>query len=111
MNPQPKLTIELYGQPFEITKQAVSEALEQITPEEREGLMRKVMAPDKPELDLSQVTDLEFDGIDHSDYPDFCDAYVCEATYQGRDMTEDELDDLNENYSGFVHEKLFDHLY
>ena len=55
------------------------------------------------DLDYSQIDDVEMDGIDTRDYPDFCDAYVASATYKGRDMTQAELDRLNED-GDFVHE-------
>jgi hypothetical protein len=32
-----------------------------------------------------------------SDFPDFCDAYIASATYDGRDMTEEELEELNDD--------------
>jgi hypothetical protein len=48
-------------------------------------------------LDYSQIADVVVASIDLSDYPDFCDAYVESATYQGRDMTEEELEVLNED--------------
>ena len=60
-------------------------------------------------MDLKQVEDIEFDGINHKDAPDYCDAFICKATYKGRDMTDDELDELN-NDGGFVHQELMDYL-
>ncbi len=35
-------------------------------------------------LDYTKIEDVEVDGIDTSDYPDFCDAYIAAATYRGR---------------------------
>lgn len=37
--------------------------------------------------------------INHSDYPDYCDAYIEWAAYQdtGEELTDSELDDLNED--------------
>ena len=32
-------------------------------------------------------SDLEWDGIDHRDYPDYCDAYVVRGMINGREMT------------------------
>lgn len=49
MKPKENLYNEMYSGMREI-KQSVSEALELIEPEERERLMRKNEAPDKPEL-------------------------------------------------------------
>ena len=63
------------------------------------------------ELILKDIRILSFDDIDHKDYPKFCDAVASKATYQGRDMTDEELDYLNDNHSDFVHEKLMDYLY
>ena len=61
-------------------------------------------------IDTSQVEDIEIDGIDTRDYPDFCDAFILEATYKGREMTDEELEALNED-SDFVHDKVMESLY
>lgn len=53
-------------------------------------------------LDYDLIEDVEVAGIDTSDYPDFCDAYIASATYDGREMTEAELETLNED-SDFVY--------
>ncbi len=60
-------------------------------------------------LDYSKIDDVEIDGIDSRDYPDFCDAYVCSASYEGREMTEEELEVLNEDRD-FIHEKVWDQI-
>lgn len=61
---------------------------------------------------LDLIVDIEFEGIDWSDYPDFCDAQVVRATWSfGRDLTEAELDELNDQHRDFVYEKLMEHLY
>lgn len=51
----------------------------------------------KMKLDYSKIDDIDLDGIDHNDYPDFCDAFICAATYNGREMTDEELDVLNDD--------------
>ena len=61
-------------------------------------------------IDTSQVEDIEVDGINPRDYPDFCDAFILEATYKGREMTDEELEALNED-SDFVYEQVMEHLY
>lgn len=61
-------------------------------------------------LDYSKITDVELDGIDRKDYPDFTDAHITSATYDGRAMTDEELDELNEDH-GYVHEKVFNHIF
>ncbi len=54
-------------------------------------------------LDYSKISDVEVDGIDTNDYPDFCDAFISNASYDGRDITEEELEALNDD-SEFVYE-------
>ncbi len=61
-------------------------------------------------LDYTQIENIEVDGIDTRDYPDFCDAYIAAATYQGRDMTEEELETLNDD-GEFVYNAVQDRLY
>lgn len=43
------------------------------------------------------VTDIEVDGIDTRDYPDFCDAFISSATVNGRKATDWELDQLSDD--------------
>lgn len=43
------------------------------------------------------LTDLVADGIDMRDYPDFADAFITSAYVDGREATEDELDEINQN--------------
>ena len=55
-------------------------------------------------IDYSLISDVEVDGIDYSDYPDFCDAHICAAWWaDGREFTDEELDALNED-SDYVYE-------
>jgi hypothetical protein len=61
-------------------------------------------------LDYSKIDDIQVEGIDTRDYPDFCDAYVSYATYKGKEMTESQLERLNEN-SSFVYECVLEYLY
>lgn len=54
---------------------------------------------------------IEFDGIDHSDYPDFADAFVSYAEHpDGTPLTDDELDILNDDY-GLVHELVWNYIH
>ena len=61
-------------------------------------------------MNKSKINNIKFEDIDYSDYPDFCDAFISSAEYDGRDMTEDELDELNEDRE-FVYEKLLEYLF
>ena len=48
-------------------------------------------------MDYKKITNVVLDGIDLEDYPDFCDAYIVSADYDGEPMTEDQIDKLNED--------------
>ncbi len=60
-------------------------------------------------MNLTLVSNIDFDGINHKDYPDYCDAYISSADYDGEEMTEEQLEQLNEN-GEFVYDKLMEHL-
>jgi len=57
-------------------------------------------------INLSEVNDIEFSGIDNSDYPDYSDAFVESANYKGREMTQEEIDELMDDYPEFVYNQL-----
>ena len=61
-------------------------------------------------MNFDLIDNIEFDGIDNSDYPEFCDARICSADYAGVPMTDEQLDEVNKN-EDFVYEKLMDHLF
>ena len=61
-------------------------------------------------MDYSLITNIEFDGIDHSDYPDYCDAYIVRALYNGFEMSIEMLDKLNED-SSYVYDRLMEYLH
>lgn len=62
------------------------------------------------QLDYSKISNVEIDDIDTRDAPDFCDAYISYAEYDGEPMTEMQLDILNED-ADYVHGKVMDYLY
>ena len=68
------------------------------------------MIKEQKTLDYSLIENIEFDGIDHRDYPDYCDAYITSADYDGREMTDEELDMINDDAS-FVYDSLMSYLY
>jgi hypothetical protein len=61
-------------------------------------------------MDYSLITNIEFDGIDHSDYPDYCDAYIVRALYNGFEMSIEMLDELNEDRD-YVYDRLMEYLH
>ena len=58
---------------------------------------------------IGDITNVEFEGIDYSDYPDFCDAYIISADLDGVPMTEAQLEALNE--SDLRYELLMNYIY
>ena len=83
-------------------------------------------------IDLNKITDIEFDGIDHKDYPDYCNSYISKAAIeislqeynlcQGnnqiavngkyfRDLTEAEIEWIDANYGEWVYEKLWNFIH
>jgi hypothetical protein len=55
-----------------------------------------------------RYTNLEFDGIDHNDYPDYCDVYLVSGECNGEKMTEDKINAFNE--SDLKYDYLIDYL-
>ena len=68
-------------------------------------------------IDLTKIVDVEMDGIDHKDSPDFCDAFVSSGWYQDdklyrgsvimngkwyRPLTDEELDYINDECRDYV---------
>lgn len=64
----------------------------------------------KQPLDYSLIDNIEVDGIDTRDYPDFCDAYISNATYNSVDMSDEQLENIN-NDREFVYEQVLNRLY
>jgi len=61
------------------------------------------------EMDYSKIDNISFDGIDQSDSPDFCDALIISADYDGVEMNIEQLDELNDDRQ-YVHDKVISHL-
>ena len=61
-------------------------------------------------MDYKKITNVVLDGIDFEDYPDFCDAYIVSADYDGEPMSDDQIDKLNED-SDFVYTKVESYIY
>ena len=58
------------------------------------------------------VVDIDIDGVDSSDYPDFCDAYFSYAVWEdtGEPLTDDELEQLLDENGFLVSEMAFESL-
>ena len=62
-------------------------------------------------LDLRKVDNMEFDGMDFADYPDFVDAFLVTADYDGRELSEEEIDYINDEHYDFVNERVYSSLF
>ncbi len=66
-------------------------------------------------MNPKDLFDLEFDGIDYNDYPDFCDAYLSSASIiengKTRDLTDEELEEIQDNNPDWFAEELYDYLH
>jgi lysyl-tRNA synthetase class II len=63
-------------------------------------------------LNGRKVIDMEIDGVDSRDYPDFSDAYFTYACYEdGTKLTEDELDQLADQNGDVLYEMAYDSLH
>jgi len=61
-------------------------------------------------LDYSKIEIVEIDGIDHKDYPDYCDAWISAATVDGVEATDEQLDEMNNN-DQFRYESVWDSIH
>lgn len=75
----------------------------------KDKTMGMVLFKNKKTMDYKKIDNIEIDGIDTKDYPDFCDAYIVSADYDGVPMTDEQLDELNED-GDFQHECIMNDL-
>ena len=61
-------------------------------------------------FDFNKITNVVLDGLHHWDYPDYCDAFIESADYDGVEMTDEQLNELNEDYE-LVYELVWDNLH
>lgn len=61
-------------------------------------------------MDYSKISNVSVTNIDHRDYPDFVDAYIDYAEYGGEPMTQEQLDELNEDRE-FVWQEVMDKIF
>ena len=61
-------------------------------------------------LDYNEIDNIEVEGIDMKDAMDFVDAFISSADYKGVEMTEEQLDLLNDD-SDFVYNAVMNSIY
>lgn len=62
-------------------------------------------------IDIKKIDNMEFEGVDFRDYPDFVDAFLVAADYDGKEMTEEQIDYINDEYYDFVNEQVYDSIF
>lgn len=67
-------------------------------------------------INLSQVRNCYAEDIDYRDYPDFCDAHISYGEYEEetgelRQLTEDEIDEINYDHSDFVYDVVWNQIH
>ena len=62
-------------------------------------------------FNLDLVENVEIEGIDFADYPDFCDAFISSADYDGKPMTEEQIIQMEEDYPDWRYEQIENSLY
>jgi hypothetical protein len=70
----------------------------------------------KINLDLSKIKNIDIEGIDMTDRPHFVDAFVASAEYEYspdkfRDLTDDEIDYLNDNEPDWIYQQVWEQVY
>jgi hypothetical protein len=62
-------------------------------------------------IDVNKLENIEVDGIDTRDYPDFVDAFISYAEMDGVELTDEQLDELNDDYPDLVYDCVINHLF
>ena len=60
-------------------------------------------------IDFTKITNVDIENIQMYDYPDFCDAFLVDADYGDKPMTEEMINYINDNEFGFINEYIHDH--
>ena len=60
-------------------------------------------------MNKDNIDNIVLSGVNGNDYPDYCDAFIESADYNGVPMTDDQLDEINEN-SDFIYECVINRL-
>ena len=72
--------------------------------------MLKLLTINRKAMDYSKIDNVKIEGVDMRDYPDFCDAFISSADYNGEEMNDEQLEKINED-GCFVHEKIMQQLF
>ena len=75
-----------------------------------QSAIKAAIDPNQEPICTTLVENIEFEGVEPEDHPDYANAYIQRAEHAGKEMTEDQLEKLQDDHPGFVYEKLMDHL-
>ena len=70
----------------------------------------EVLINKKMNISTKQIDNIQFEGVEPEDYPDFCNAFIASCDIDGKEATEEQLDWINdnllENYSDEIYQSL-----
>ena len=61
-------------------------------------------------MNTKDIDNVQLDDVHLWDHPKYCDAYISYAELKGVPMTDEQLNELNED-TDFIHEELIKYLY
>lgn len=56
-------------------------------------------------MNRAEIDNVVLEDVHEWDAPDYCDAYIASADYQGKPMTEEQLEEINED-TDFIYEQI-----
>jgi hypothetical protein len=62
------------------------------------------------EMDYSKISNVKVEGINYNDYPDFTDAFIASADYNGEPMDDEQLDMINMD-ADYVYDCIMNYIY
>lgn len=66
---------------------------------------------EEPDFSFDKIENVEIEDINTKDYPDFVDAYVSYAEYNGKKLTEEELDELNDVHGDWIYDQVIEQIF
>jgi len=61
-------------------------------------------------MNYKKIDNIEIGGVDTKDYPDFSDAFIMSADYNGVSMSDDQLNEINED-TEFVYAHVINNIF
>lgn len=71
------------------------------------GKTNNLIIMQNPKLNTKMIDNIVFENVDKNDHPDYSDAFISYAERDGVSLSDEELDELNQD-SSFVYEKLME---